>query len=145
MAGKKKYLQRWKKANPEKVKAYRARANAAEAVWREKNPDAHKDRMLRSAYGISLGDYNSMLVNQGGVCAICFSDDVGKKNAKYFYVDHDHKTGEVRGLLCHRCNTFLGHARDNLATLVGAIYYLCVDEPDPSGRLTGLRASLNKK
>jgi len=64
-------------------------------------------RRLRNTYGISLGDYNELFSQQGGKCAIC------RKHQSEFsyplYVDHDHKTGKVRGLLCCGCNTGLGH------------------------------------
>ena len=60
---------------------------------------------LRSKYGIKLEDYERMFEEQGGVCAICGSPPTAhKKNRGHLHVDHDHASGEVRGLLCHRCN-----------------------------------------
>ena len=66
-----------------------------------------RNRQLQKAYGISLDDYNELFIQQGGKCAIC-----GKLQSEFdypFYVDHDHQTDQVRGLLCCGCNTGLGH------------------------------------
>jgi len=72
-------------------------------------------------YGITLGEYNRILIAQGNVCAICKSSYNGKKK---FFVDHNHVTGKVRGLLCHKCNILLGGANDSIETLKTAIQYL---------------------
>jgi hypothetical protein len=68
-------------------------------------------------YGITTLEYDSMSASQSHKCKIC------EKETK-LVVDHDHKTGIVRGLLCHHCNTMLGLAKDSLQTLQGAIRYL---------------------
>lgn len=65
-----------------------------------------------------------MLTTQGGVCAICRSDDPAAPKGGAFAVDHDHATGRVRGLLCQKCNTALGGFRDNPKFLLAAIKYL---------------------
>lgn len=62
---------------------------------------AHKKQLQR--YGITLADYQRMLTAQGGCCALCGTTQPGQ-NHKHFCVDHDHKTGRVRGLLCTACN-----------------------------------------
>ena len=66
-----------------------------------------KNNKLKHDYDITLDQYNDMLRNQGEVCAICDTNKPGGK-FKYFHVDHDHKTGEIRGLLCCGCNHKLG-------------------------------------
>lgn len=58
---------------------------------------------LKNRYGITLEDYDAMLILQGGACGICKR----LPNPKELYVDHDHVTGEIRGLLCNRCNVVL--------------------------------------
>lgn len=81
-----------------------------------------RDRQLRRTYGITLEQYNEMLREQNGRCKIC-----GRKQpsrGKCFPVDHDHKTGAVRGILCYQCNTGLGAFRDNVTILKSAIKYL---------------------
>ena len=61
---------------------------------------------LKQKYNITLKDYDKMLETQGGVCAICSTDKPGV-GFNHFLVDHDHKTGKVRGLLCNICNIIL--------------------------------------
>ena len=82
-----------------------------------KKPRRRNDE-LKSTYGITEDDYNAMVSEQEGACKIC-----SKKFCR-LYVDHDHKTGNVRGLLCHSCNVGLGHFFDNISTLTNAIKYL---------------------
>lgn len=77
-----------------------------------------RDSWLRSHYGIRLHDYKSMASEQKYLCKIC-----GKKS-KRLVVDHDHRNGKVRGLLCHSCNCGLGHLRDSQSVLQNAIMYL---------------------
>lgn len=72
---------------------------------------------LRRRYGIGQADFRKMLWAQGGVCDICGAPDPQ-------HVDHDHRTGEVRGILCFNCNGGLGQFRDNPEFLAGAITYL---------------------
>ena len=75
---------------------------------------------LRKSYGITPEEYDTLLNKQNMVCAICGI----KKNGKgKLHIDHDHKTGKVRGLLCMKCNTMLGLSGDNTATLASAIEY----------------------
>ncbi len=74
-----------------------------------------------SKYGIEKADYDSFLGKQHNSCAICkeeFSEDRKPR------IDHDHVTGEVRGLLCHNCNTGLGHFKDDINFLKATIKYL---------------------
>lgn len=78
---------------------------------------------LRTQFGITHEDYELRLVAQGGVCAICGTDDPGRKSP-YFHVDHCHATNVVRGLLCNGCNLGLGHFKDNKSRLSAAIAYL---------------------
>ena len=76
-------------------------------------------------YGITPENYKELFTKQEGKCAICSSSEVSVARRSYnLFVDHDHKTGKVRGLLCHHCNTGLGHYRDNTVILQKAIEYL---------------------
>jgi hypothetical protein len=92
--------------------------------YRLNNPDKLKDAALKRKFGITLDEYNVLLSKQKHRCAICKSFDVGRKDAKYFHVDHDHRTGKVRGLLCSKCNTALGLFNENVTLLKKAIKYL---------------------
>ncbi len=72
-------------------------------------------------------EYEDLLLKQEGRCAICKTTDPGKRRngiCDSFAVDHCHKTGEVRGLLCYRCNLALGLLDDNLETIFNTVIYL---------------------
>ena len=73
---------------------------------------------LKSKYGMTLEEYDDMSIEQGGRCAIC-----NQTGAKLF-VDHDHTTGNVRGLLCHLCNCGIGFFREDTSSMHSAIRYL---------------------
>lgn len=66
-------------------------------------------------------DYNEILKKQENKCKICGTDNCGKRG---WHVDHDHKTGLVRGILCLKCNSLLGMSNDNVEILYLAIQYL---------------------
>ena len=112
-------------------KAYRETPEAKERARRKKearfkkDPEGHREAArwaaVKSKYGITREDYDLLLASQGGACAIC--RDRPKAN-KRLYVDHDHDTGVVRGLLCHPCNTGLGMFKDDSSILVAAAGYL---------------------
>jgi len=89
--------------------------------WRRRNQGRNADYFLKSIYGMPLGGYDAMLVKQDGKCAICQTDKPGGKGR--FHVDHCHGTKEVRGLLCHRCNTGIG-LLGTVESLQSAISYL---------------------
>jgi hypothetical protein len=80
-----------------------------------------RKRHLSRRYGVSLEDYNKLVRLQHGRCAICFNYP---KRGGRLGVDHNHDTGKVRGLLCHKCNPMLGNANDSILVLQKAIQYL---------------------
>ena len=81
---------------------------------------------LKSKYGFTLREYNQLFQQQGGCCAICRKPETAsnKYGTRVLAVDHDHKTGKVRGLLCDRCNRMVGFAKENTTVLQKAIKYL---------------------
>lgn len=99
----------------------KARIKALE--FRKKNKGYQRKYDLKRVYNMSLEDYETMLKDQGHRCKICLTENAGGKHKK-FYVDHCHKTGSVRGLLCTGCNLALGGFRDNIESLNRAILYL---------------------
>ena len=115
--GKKKMAEYYRR--PEVMAAVKARA----AVW--KNKAENKDKVvsckLNWRYGINISKYNQMLSAQNGGCAIC--NEVNK-NGRRLHVDHDHETGEIRGLLCHGCNAALGLLKENLGVVLGMAEYI---------------------
>lgn len=102
------YNAKWRAENVELVRARQ----------RGKDQRAHN---LKCAYGLTIAQWDQILAVQGGVCAICRQVS---RSAKPLCVDHDHKTGQVRGLLCQHCNTALGMLEDSPDRLKNALAYL---------------------
>jgi len=90
--------------------------------WRNKNKNYLREKWLMQNYNITIADYNRMFAEQNGECKICrrHQSQLDKK----LFVDHDHKTGKVRGLLCCSCNLVIGNANDNMEILQSSIEYL---------------------
>lgn len=97
------------------------------AAWYKKHPEQCKARSrqhhLKKSYGLSPADYEKMLTQQNNKCALCGKDASTVLN-KRLGVDHDHKTGAVRALLCNACNCALGFMEDNSALLRNAADYV---------------------
>lgn len=82
---------------------------------------------LRSKYGLTAGEHAQMFTDQGGLCAICRDPARSSKTSVHgtgLVVDHDHGTGEVRGLLCSRCNAAIGLLDDNAGWMHAAATYV---------------------
>lgn len=103
----------------------RERGNEASRRWRAKNPEKAALNAFRSqlktVYGMTIEEYQEILVKQNLVCAIC---EAGCITNKRLSVDHCHTTGEIRGLLCHRCNIALGMLDDDVDRAAKLIKYL---------------------
>lgn len=99
-----------------------------DAANAEKRSRRARNRHLIRKFGISLEKYETLLLKQNYLCAICEQPEVRKapNSAEVItlIVDHDHSTGKVRGLLCHKCNAGLGHFRDSVYILAKTIDYL---------------------
>jgi hypothetical protein len=94
-------------------------------TWADANPDPAAHAKLAwqlRRYGLTVKEYEDMLLAQRGQCAICGTTDTSPYPR--LGVDHDHATGRVRGLLCHSCNACLGQAKDDPERLRRAIAYL---------------------
>lgn len=119
---KKNYWKEWVAKNPDKYKA-----TAAKYRQTDKYKNTMRNSRYKRIFGITLEDYNLMLENQNYVCSICKCPETSKhKNGKIkeLAVDHCHSTGQIRGLLCDRCNHLLGLAKDSKILLTSAIKYL---------------------
>lgn len=106
--------------------ANKERTAAVNKAWRLKNR-AKALRIqyvqhLQRTYGLTPEDKSAMRAVQGDACAIC--QEPFDKNERAGYVDHDHETGKVRGILCKYCNWGLGHFKDNPRLLDLAAIYL---------------------
>ena len=104
----------WQQANPDRVNESHRKRRAA-------HPDRERDGHLRRNFGLSLEEYDAMFADQGGRCAICGQPP---RKGSSLHVDHDHETGEVRGLLCFRCNGGLGQFKEDADRLLAALEYL---------------------
>ena len=99
---------------------------------RRASPVEYAERALKAyrirRYGVDRRTYQRILAEQGGVCSICGGDETATNRygtrKKHLAVDHCHETGEVRGLLCQRCNTAIGMFNDDIDVLASAISYL---------------------
>jgi len=95
--------------------------------------DREKNWNLRTKYGIGKDEYNVILEAQGGTCKICNKvGHIRKKGSRKgkagtpipLGVDHNHETGQIRGLLCLNCNTGIGHFKDDVDLIKKALKYL---------------------
>lgn len=113
----------WQKENKERV-------NRKNRIWSENNYEkkynSSKNSKLLNEYGITFDEFNKMLEKQNYKCKICGKEETKElKGTKWkLSVDHCHKTGKVRGLLCRDCNFAIGLFKDNIKTLENAIQYL---------------------
>lgn len=83
----------------------------------------YRSENMKKLYGLSIPDYNAILISQGGKCAICKSTNPNGRGSN-FHVDHDHSTGKIRALLCVNCNTAIGLFHENTVLMEKAIEYL---------------------
>lgn len=84
---------------------------------KDKIAESNRHSHIKKKYGLDKKAYEIMLKTQDGACAIC-------KDQKPLAVDHNHESGDIRGLLCRACNTALGMFKDNIEVLTNAISYL---------------------
>lgn len=102
------YVREWKKNNPERVSA----------MYRRRN--------LKVKYGLTVKEFDTLIEKQNKVCAVCEQPEklVRNGNVQPLSVDHNHSTGEIRGLLCNDCNRNLIAQRDDPAIFLKAAAYL---------------------
>lgn len=105
-----------------------AERSAYAKAWREdpENAKRYKDKSLKSDFGITIQDYERMMIEQKGCCAVCKKPETATRHGKpiTMAVDHNHATGQIRSLLCRKCNVGLGSFRDSSAILRDAADYL---------------------
>jgi hypothetical protein len=116
----KEYHKQYRERNREKRRAYQKEYDRRTNY--RYDAKRHRERTLRKKYGISLDEFNAMVVLQGNLCAIC-KQPPGKFG---LFVDHNHVTGKVRGLLCSPCNSGIGYLRGDsgVSVLEAATAYL---------------------
>ncbi len=110
----------WRKANPDYQRKYRESHRGERARKNRENPYCAREYRLKKEWGMSLQEYERRLLNQGGRCAIC----KGVSRNRALAIDHNHLTGEIRGLLCQNCNIALGLFKDSPEMIQEALCYL---------------------
>lgn len=109
-------MREWSVSNKDRIKGY----NNDESTFRASR------KVTCARYGITPEDYDQMFEDQNGVCAICFEPEtlIRRGTLCKLTIDHDHETGQVRGLLCNNCNRALGLFNDKSWVLRSAATYL---------------------
>lgn len=112
-----------------KLRAYYVRNAERLRQKRREYAAKHPERVnqsRRGVLGVTKAKYAKMLAEQNGLCAACRQEEslVFRGKIRSLAVDHDHKTGSVRGLLCNRCNRVLGFVSDSRELLEALIEYL---------------------
>ncbi len=107
------------------------RNKAARTKYAKMDENKRKERRLRTGlkyrHNLTVEEFNKLNAAQKGKCAICgkpADENLQSGRTARLYVDHDHNTGKIRGLLCNACNRGLGFFRDNPNFLRSAIKYL---------------------
>lgn len=117
------YSKNWMtKKRATQTEAQRLAHNAYMSEWVKKNPEKVRAYRLARKFGITSEQYDQCFQSQKGCCAICGKHQSELKKA--LHVDHCHKTGKNRSLLCHKCNLVIGLFEDNDAALERAAGYL---------------------
>lgn len=113
----------WRKLNKE---AYQTKRKERESAWEPERKEKKKMTVRERAYmkvlrkhSLTMEQYEQMAVSQGYACAICHQVPDHR-----LFIDHNHSTSQVRGLLCRSCNTAIGLLKDNAQFLASAITYL---------------------
>lgn len=108
---------KYSQENPEKWKMYREKVSSEQT----------RKFKLKHKYNITIEDYDRMFEEQHGYCAVCGKSEIEKHQSGTILrlaVDHNHKTGKIRRLVCRSCNLMLGNAKEDINILVKAIEYL---------------------
>ena len=119
------YMRKWRKDNPDKQQAISKRSyNKVKDL--DSTRKIHRKAHLKANFGLTLEEYDMRLSSQNGVCAICGNPETSLRRGsiKSLDVDHNHETGQIRGLLCSACNASLGLMREDPARLEAMIRYI---------------------
>ncbi len=119
------YTSLWRDKNPLTLKQKRKTSTLSKQL-RGKHPLKYKNYSLKYSYGISVLEYEKMLLDQDSKCLICKEIETMKYRGKtkYLSVDHDHNSGQIRGLLCDSCNRGIGYLKDSYKICLSAHEYL---------------------
>jgi hypothetical protein len=116
---------RWIAAKPEKQAQYTAAQNARYKANPDKYREYFRNNRIKKKYDLTEAQYAEWVVKQGGRCGICGKEPSGEWHGdRMLNVDHNHETGEVRGLLCNQCNRAIGLLGDPVEKMQAAVDYL---------------------
>lgn len=113
------YQKEYRAKNPDKVRAASVRYNERN---RAKRREQYRNYGFKKLYGIALEERDALLAAQGFRCAACGREKQGGR--RWWHVDHCHRDGQVRGILCTNCNVALGHVNDDIEHLNKLIRYI---------------------
>lgn len=124
----KKYYQKDPNGPEKRLKSYRKRQQSWSverfALERKKN----YIRWIKKRYGISFDEFNNLFLKQSNKCPICDNilktENIVGRGYNGTHIDHCHKTGKIRGLLCSKCNKMIGLAQESIFILENAILYI---------------------
>lgn len=118
-------FKQWKLNNPEKYKEtiQKRKYKQKEYYSLPEIKLKYRKKFIERKFNISYSDYEKMQIKQNNKCAICGNEE-NSADKDYLSVDHNHESGDIRGLLCTRCNVGLGYFKDNIQNLKNAINYL---------------------
>jgi uncharacterized protein YbaR (Trm112 family) len=111
-------------ANKASQESSKRRLRSSSLEWRKAHPEAarlHSRTAILRRYGMTPADYARLMLDQSGLCAICLRPPAP---GKCLHVDHNHKTGAPRALLCPVCNTVVGLSETNRVPLLGVLSYI---------------------
>jgi hypothetical protein len=108
------YRKVWREEHREQS---RAQSRKDQAKSYKQDPVKHRHAVAATRYGITVPEYQALIAQD-------FCDACGQPSAKTLEIDHCHDTGLIRGVLCHNCNSALGHAKDDIDRLTRLIAYI---------------------
>jgi hypothetical protein len=132
-------VQHWQRDNRERYLENLKRRHQRPDVKRRE-----RDAYLQRTHGITIDEYDALLAEQGGVCAIC---EKPPRSDISLHVDHNHETGQRRGLLCWPCNSAIGNAGDDPVRLMALASYLnkyIPRLPEIDARLAALKVAAGR-
>lgn len=112
-------LERFNRNYKQEYIKYKDKIKENTRLWQRKNTNKTRFYQIKTIYGVTREEYNTLKIKFNNTCGIC------KKKPKYnLAIDHCHKTGKIRGLLCRKCNSAIGFLNDDPNLVKAALEYL---------------------
>ena len=117
------YYNIYNKTHKERNQKFKERHPEYFKIYNKTHPRNRKEYHLQYTYGLSIAEFNNILLAQNMKCAIC-KEPLDLQNPHNVVIDHNHLTGKIRGILCKKCNFAIGLLRDNPEYAYSAFIYL---------------------